>query len=134
MSFYGIAVFRLQTNAKYPARYGIFCWSRAGEKADAKNGFDGDLSEATDEPTTSQTQGVSISASESADYKIEPSLVHGYYVYSHETRVSVPRGGHGLAQSRSVILAIVEHDGYGFLRGSIGRGYKSLWSSRNIQY
>ena len=47
--------------------------------------------------------------------------------------LSLPCRGDGLGDQEGAVLAGVEHDGCGVLRGGAARGFGAVWSAQNLQ-
>ena len=70
--------------------------SQANSAFDAKNGLDGDLSQAANDHFRTRKQGLPLSSARIVDYSTEPGLVYGYHLYPHAKRVHVSGSCDGL--------------------------------------
>jgi putative transposase len=70
----------------------------------------------------SGAQGVPLPAAGSDNRPAEPGVVRRHYLCANGQGVCVSGRGHGLVQPAGVVVADVDFDGFGFLRGGVARG------------
>jgi hypothetical protein len=81
----------------------------------------GELAPAKHVKTCCWTRDLCVSSARPEDRPAEPSVGDGYHLYSDGARLCLPGGRGRLGHSPGAVLALVDHDGSGFLyRGGIG--------------
>src|SRR5260370_14660828 len=85
--------------------------SQAGAAVDGSDGRGGNGAAANDDEAGAGASSFSLLAAERRDHACGSRVEHGYHVYSHAPRLSVPGGDPGLAQPVRVVVAVVESAG-----------------------
>ena len=85
------------------------------------DGHRGDLPEAEHQPQASGPQDIPVFAEESGHRPAQSGVVRGHHVYPDGEGFCVSGGGDGLVQPPGSGVAVVDHDGDGFLRRGVAR-------------
>jgi hypothetical protein len=105
---------------------------QAGETTDAGDGDRGDLPKTQYQSRTSGAQGVPLPIAGSGHRQTEPGVVCGHHLRADGKGVCVSGRGDGLVQPAGFVVAGVDHDGFGFLRGGATRGHGDVRAARNF--
>ena len=105
----GHALLRRPADDLASAKRGLSGQCEARPAFDAADGPDADLSEAEHQPASEGPQNLSLSAAGTAGGPAQSGLVHGYYLFADETRLSVSGCDHGLVHPQGAGLANIQY-------------------------
>src|SRR6266571_7107051 len=116
------AVLRSAENHRLAAERWIRGQSEADTPAHARNGFGGDLSEATAVGSGGRPPDLSIPAETAGDCPAQSGVGHRYHVHPPASGLCIPGGDYGLVQPVRSVLGAVGDAGRELLRGGVGMG------------
>ena len=120
-----LAVLRKPQAGPCTAKARLGSGSQASPAPDALDGDGRGRAQAENERAGRQPPEVSLSFTGSDGGSARPGVVHRHYLHPLVAGLRLPRGGDGLAYSRGVVMADLEHAGHLLLPGGPARSVPS---------